>query len=377
MFDKNKMVIGEDILDEALESAKKVIFECSTSNGLFASGGIKGYNAVWARDSMISMIGASSSNEEKFKKVFEKSIITLAENQGKTGQIPNCVDRWSERKPHVDFKTIDSSLWFIIGNYLYMRRYGDKSLLKRYRKNIERALFWLQCQANGEAGMLAQLPTSDWQDAFPHRYGYTIHTQALYYFVLNLMERRNEAVKLKQMVNEDKDDNLWEGRYYYSYRWKNHGRYKEIGDWFDTLGNLLAIIFDLADKNKSEKILSYIKNNKINEPYPIRAIYPPITKKSKYWQDYYLDCEAGKPNHYLNGGIWGYIGGFYILALIKMGRMKEAEEELKKLAERNLNGNFPEWTNPLTKKHSGSLQAWEAGMYILAYESLKKRKVLI
>ncbi|VVB77672.1 Alkaline and neutral invertase [uncultured archaeon] len=225
--------------------------------------------------------------------------------------------------------------------------------------------------------MLTQLPTSDWQDAFPHRYGYTINTQALYYHALILVGKTKEAERLKFMVNSDKDDCLWNGNFYVAYRWKNHGKYKEIGDWFDSLGNLLAIIFNLATKEQAEKILDYIKKNKINQPYPVKVIYPPITKKSKYWQDYYLDCEAGTPNHYSNGGIWGYVGGFYILALIKTGKLKEAENELKKLAERDLNGNFPEWTNSIDKKHNGSLQAWEAGMYIAAYESLKKQEVLL
>lgn len=365
------------LLDECYEKAKDVIRKCSTPNGLIASAGKKGYNAVWARDSMISMIGASLANDESFREVFKRSIITLAENQGKTGQIPNAVDKWSERRPHVDFKTIDSSLWYLIGHYVYKERYNDDSLFNKHKDSIDKTLNWLRCQDSGETGMLSQLPTSDWQDAFPHRYGFTINTQALYYKILNLIWDNDSAVKLRAKVNDDEDDCLWNNNFYLSYRWKNHGKYKEIGDWFDSLGNLLAIIFDLADETKAKKILSYIKRKKINKPFSIKAIYPPIKKGDKYWQDYYLDCEAGKPHHYLNGGAWGYVGGFYILALIKLGKIKEAREELEKLAERNLKGNFPEWTNPLTKKHYGNMQAWEAGMYIFAYESLEEEKCLI
>jgi glycogen debranching enzyme len=364
-------------IDLAYEKAVECIKECSTPYGIIASGGTDGYNAVWSRDSMITCLGASLVKNKDFREAFKSSLGILREHQSKNGQIPNCVDKFSERKPHVDFKTIDSSLWFIIGNYVYKDRFNDKKLLIENKSSINKALNWLACQDTGEIGMLTQLPTSDWQDAFPHRYGYTINTQALYYKVLNLFGKKDEAEKLKLFVNEDRDDNLWNGEFYVPYRWKNHGVYREIGDWFDSLGNLLAIIFDLADKDKSEKILSYIEENKINEPYPVRVIYPPIEEGSKYWQDYYLDCEAGQPNHYSNGGIWGYVGGFYILALIKTGKLKKAEVELKKLAERDLNANFPEWTNPLTKEHNGRLQAWEAGMYILAYESLKKKKVLI
>ena len=133
----------------------------------------------------------------------------------------------------------------------------------------------------------------------------------------------------------------------------------------------------MADKDKAEKILKYIKDKKINEPYPVMSIYPAIKKTSKYWEDYYLDCEAGKPYHYLNAGIWPYIGSFYVLALIKLKKYDEAEKELKKLAEANLRGNFPEWINSVDKKMNGQMQAWDAGTYIFAYESLKKKKVLI
>jgi glycogen debranching enzyme len=367
----------KNLIDTAYEKAKECLKKCSTTNGMFASGGKDGYDAVWSRDSMISCLGASLVKDERFKEVFKASIITLKKGQSKNGQIPNCVDKFSKRKPHVDFKTIDSSLWYIIGNYIYKERYGSNLFFLFKKNSIKKTLKWLQCQDSGENGLLTQLPTSDWQDAFPHRYGYTINTQALYYKVLNLLGKTKEAEKLKRLVNEDEDDGLWNGEFYLPYRWKNHGVYREVGDWFDSLGNILSIIFDLADKQRAEKILSYIEKNKINQPYPVRVIYPPIEEGDENWQSYYMDCEAGTPNHYLNGGIWGYAGGFYILALIKMKKFKKAEEELRKLAERDLNGNFPEWTNPINKTHNGNTQAWEAGMYILAYESLKKKKVLI
>ena len=33
--------------------------------------------------------------------------------------------------------------------------------------------------------------------------------------------------------------------------------------------------------------------------------------------------------------------------------------------------------NPVTKESHGKMQAWNAGMFILAYESLRKRRVLL
>ena len=365
-------------IDKAYERAIEVINQCSTKHGLFASGGKKGYKGVWSRDSFITFLGASLVEDKLFKETFKKSLKILGRYQSKKGQIPNAIHGFDNKKPFVNYLTIDSTLWFIIGHYLYKKRYEDQEMFHKHKEKIDKALIWLSYQDMGEDIMLEQLPTTDWQDAFPQKYGKTINTQALYYYSLILMDKRKLARKLKFLVNKKKGLRLWNGEYYYAYRWKNHNKYKERGEWFDSLGNLLAIIFDLATSNQANKILKYIKQNKINYPYPVKSIHPPITKKSKYWQDYYLDCDAKTPHHYLNGGIWPYIGGFYILALIKTKKFNEAKKELKKLAESNLKNNiFPEWIDPITWKTHGRFQAWSAGMYILAYESLKKKRVLI
>jgi glycogen debranching enzyme len=372
-----------ELVEEAYQQAIKILDKCATSHGFYAA--YPGYDMIFGRDSMIISLAASLLKSSKMKRTFRESLITLGNNQSSKGQIPNAVDKYAMRKPHVDFMSIDSSLWFIIGHYIYKKKFRDNSLFTKHKKQIEKALEWISYQDAGEDSMPEQLPTTDWQDAFPHRYGHTINTQALYYFVLTLMGKSKEAKKLKDVVNNSVDFGLWNGEFYLPWRWKNHGKYQEKGEWFDSLGNLLAIIFDLADAKQSEKILSYIKKNKIDKPFPMKAISPAIRPGTKNWQDYYLDCEAGTPWHYLNGGIWTFIGGFYVLALIKMKKFAEAETQLQKLAEANMknNGNFPEWINGITgevgktEASVDSYQGWSASMYIVAYESLKNKHVLI
>lgn len=365
------------MIKEAYDSSIKVLEKCSTEHGFFAA--YPGYDMVFARDAMIISLGASLV-KDKFKETFKRSLVTLAKYQSEKGQIPNAIDIFSNRKHHVDFKSIDSSLWFIIGHHVYRGRYKDSSLFNSQKLNIDKAFNWLSYQDIGENSMLAQHPTTDWQDAFPHRYGYTINTQALWYKVLTLMNKKQSAENLKKTINEDKEEGLWDKEYYLSYRWKNHNKYKEKSDWFDSLGNLLAIFFDLSATKKSEKIISYIKKNKLAIPYPIKSIYPPITKNSKYWHDYFLDSNS-IPYHYLNAGIWTYIGGFYILALIKQKKFQEAEIQLNKLAEANLSSDFAEWLHGETglpsKAKIKSVQGWNAGIYLLAYYSLLKKKCLI
>lgn len=369
----------EVLLDNAYQLAVETVRECLTPYGLYASGGIDGYKGVWSRDSFITFLGASLVEEErkKFKNTFKQSLLTLGKYQSKNGQIPNAVLEFQKKKPQVDYLSIDSNLWFIIGHYIYKKRYHDKTLFNKHKNKIKDAFIWLRYRDLNEKGILEQLPTTDWQDAFPDKYGHTINTQALYYAVLKMSLKPFEAIKLKKNINKNNDLKLWNGNYYWAYRWKNHNKYKEIGDWFDSLGNILAIIFDLTSKKQSQKILDFIKKKKIHRPYPVKSIYPPIKRDSKYWNDYYLDAGA-TPNNYLNGGIWPYIGGFYVCALIKLKKFKEAKKELEILAESNLKGQpFPEWIDPIDKKTHGKMQAWSAGTFLLAYHSLKNKKVLI
>jgi len=367
------------LVDEVYDRSVEVVKKSCTKNGLYAS--VNGYNSVWARDSMISFLGISLL-DKKFKRTFEKTLITLSKYQSKLGQIPNNVDIFkdSKTKEGVSYATIDSSLWYIIGHYVFASRYKDKKLLKRFKKNIDRALLWVKYQDAGEDLMPEQQPTSDWQDAFPHKYGHTINTQALYYKALNLVGEKRLAGRLKGLVNGRSDKALFDRKkgFYLPFAWKNHDGLKEEGDWFDSLGNLLAVNFDLADRNKALSILNHIKNKGIDKPYPVKAIYPPITRESKHWQDYYVKS-GSFPYKYLNGGVWTYIGGFYVVGLVKMKKINEAKNVLRRLAEANEKSDFAEWMDGRTGKPSGgkSEQTWNAGLYILAYESVNKKKSLI
>ena len=78
------------------------------------------------------------------------------------------------------------------------------------------------------------------------------------------------------------------------------------------------------------------------------------------------------------------MGRVYVLSVIKSKKFEEASKELQKIAEVSLKYNFTEWLNGITGKKPKSKigitegnQAWNAGMYILAYDSLKRKKVLL
>ncbi len=403
-------------VERAYKGAIEVLNHSARKIGFYASGLPGGYEAVWARDSMITGLGvasldvishkhASSQNKsfdpgsdvisQKLNTTFLKSIQLLAKNQSKHGQIPNAVGSYNtERRSDVTFNSIDSTLWWIIGLYAYSRAYKDKSILKKHAKHLKNALTWLEYQDPNEDSLLVQQPTMDWEDAFPHKYGRVINTEALYYAVLNLTGQKKKAAKLKKILNgkTQKYLSLYDSKlgYYRPWIWKSHGpnpKYHEQDSWFDTLGNLLAITTGLATPKIANKILNYIEKNKINHPYPCKAIWPPIRKGDKEWHSYFDECEAREAFHYLNAGIWPFIGGFYVVALVKMKKFAKARKELELLARANQQARnekevkefgFYEWLDGKTGKVIGSsspYQTWSAGMYLYAHNCLATKQV--
>jgi len=196
-------MVKENVTDLCYEKAKQALETCFTKHGLYASGGKNGYKGVWSRDSMITLIGASTDSNPEFKTQFKKSLITLEKYQSKLGQIPNAVLNLDKKKPQVDFKSIDSSLWFVIGEYIYKKRFKEKSLFEAHEPSIKKAVNWLKHRDVGEDTTLEQLPTTDWQDAFPHKYGVVINTQALYYKLLDLINDKKSKAKLNNSVNKN------------------------------------------------------------------------------------------------------------------------------------------------------------------------------
>src|SRR5579872_245906 len=89
---------------------------CSTPNGLMASGNPLGHHQVWARDSMIALLGARFAEDEQIQASLRASIEVLSRKRAANGEIPNNVDA-TTLKPN--FRAYaDAGLWWIIGSSL-------------------------------------------------------------------------------------------------------------------------------------------------------------------------------------------------------------------------------------------------------------------
>jgi len=357
----------EVIIEEAYTRAKDVLDRCSTPGGLFASP-VK-YNAVYARDALIMSLGGLISGEERFIRQWQKSMDTLMDHQSPSGQIPNCVDTFIPSRPRIiALGAADASLWFLLTLAYAEKLFGE---FPEFHGAAERALVWLKYQDAHEDGLIEQQESTDWMDIVANR-GHVLYTNTLYFAALEL----GLDIKHAHLVRESINGFLWhaEKGYFHPWCWK-----QECGEWFDSAANCFAIAFGLADVEQTASIFRFIDENKVNTPYPIRVMYPPIQIGDRDWREYYrTEHELNLPDKYHNGGIWPWVGGLYVAALVRAGLMDKAREELYHLACANRLGinrpwEFNEWLHGISGEPMGSPdQGWSAGMYIYAYVCVKE-----
>jgi GH15 family glucan-1,4-alpha-glucosidase len=147
--------------------------------------------------------------------------------------------------------------------------------------------------------------------------------------------------------------------------------FRAVGEWFDSFGNLLAILAGVADERQTGIILDFIARHAMDQ-WPLRSLTPAVLPGDPDWRDYYGTLNA--PHCYHNGGVWPFLGGFYVAALVHTGR--DGAEALLRLAKLNAAGEFNEWHHGVSGEPMGVCdQAWSAGMYLFACECVKQGRV--
>jgi glycogen debranching enzyme len=391
-----------DLIDTALEKAKVILkSECSPI-GLMASP--EGYPHVWARDSVITSLGALLAPGHEF--CLRQSLETLAGQQSELGTIPNNVSVATGRLDHTNAGSVDSNLWFILGHAFQYRATDDTAFLQRQWPALEQALLWLRYQDSNDCGLLEVHEAADWADLLANRFN-ILYDNVLWYAALRAMAEMAGAIgkegnrygemaddvrhklRIVLWVGPENDDEWGEncpGHTEWQYTLSQvdpvlvkrpfflpYVAFRDFGDYCDVFGNLLAIFFDVANPAQEKRILDYLHQVGIAEPYPVRVLHPVIHPGNKDWREYYRNNNLNLPEQYHNGGIWPFVGGFYVAALVKAGRLDEARRQLDKLATVNRLGvdeewEFNEWCHGRTGQPMGyPHQAWSAGMYIFAY----------
>jgi glycogen debranching enzyme len=378
---------------DAIESLRR----CCSPWGLKASGRPLGHHQIWARDSMIALLGARFVQNNEIQDALRASVSILRDRRGPRGAIPNNV---ACATLHPNFRAYaDGGLWWIVGS----------TLLAPDPEVVREVLGWYEYQDVDQTGLLSMQEASDWQDLFCTR-GKGLYLNCLYVLALRraaelfegdegdrlrrraalVAERINasfwyagdgntsrhlsdtfstEGTPLRDSMGRSREmpvkRYLTDERYYLPYL-----GFRSLGEWFDSFGNILAILSGVADRQQSDIILDFISRYSLDF-WPLRSLTPVVRPGDPDWRDYYGSLNA--PDHYHNGGVWPFLGGFYVASLVKAGRTAAAELALRRLAELNQCGQFNEWHHGETGAPMGARdQAWSAGMYVFACECVRR-----
>ncbi len=351
---------------------------------------------------MIASLGARFAKADQIQEALQASLLLLQEHRGHNGAIPNNVDCATLR---ANFRAYaDGGLWWVIGG----------SFLTPDLNVVREVLCWYEYQDVDQSGLLSMQESSDWQDLFCTR-GKGLYLNCLYVLALRRaaeMFEGDEANRLRRradLVAERINIYFWYAGDGNTERSMTHtfstvgtpqldsmGRprkmpvkrylaaeqyylpylgFRSLGEWFDSFGNLLAILAGVADPQQTGIILDFISRNAVDK-WPLRSLTPAVLPGDADWRDYYGALNT--PHHYHNGGVWPFLGGFYVAALVKAGRPEAATLALESLAELNRCGQFNEWHHGETGAPMGAQdQAWSAGMYLFARECVRRGQALV
>jgi hypothetical protein len=355
----------------------------------------RGYTAIFGRDAAICALGMAVSGDAVLARHAALAIETLAQHQAANGQIPKFVD---VERAEADFwylGCIDATLWWLIAIALLDRdATPSPGLRARHAAGVQRAIAWLQAQEHQRFHLLQQNEASDWADIMP-RSGFVLYTNALWYLVKrlfglpNVTQTRENANGLFMPFEADIAE-YRRARLLVHYV-KRGARRRELylsfvnfasyGDEGDVFGNLLALLCGLADGSRALRVLRALRREGVADGYPVRAVCEPIRESSILWRPYMSRHRQNLAWQYHNGGVWPFVGGFWVAALAAAGRPEaELRTELAKVAAANAleDWQFNEWLNGRTLQPQGMpRQSWNAAAFLVADAAIARHRVFM
>ena len=352
------------------DEATRIISSCVGKNGVWASSSRYKYQC-WTRDFVIAtedVLLGWGQNE-----VVENHLTQLANRQEESGRIPIMyVDQplpWlvskignSIRNRRMSFLlknyfsqdgigqlspwTKDSEILFVQGLIKYVDKTGDQEFLKAHQTNIEAALDYIETKIMREGLVFG----GDWRDT-------RLDLDDKFLLTNNcLLSHTYEALGDEQKsksVSDEINRQFWNGQYYRDY----------LGvDNFDTLGNAMAVLYDIAPAQYHDSIFKSAES--LDTPFGYKLNDVTLPPKSKEETAIML-----RTNQF--GVIWPFIHGFMILAALKAGRSDLAQRQFQKW---NQLDGFYEFYDPLTGKgHGSNEQVWSAALYLRVADALSRQ----
>ena len=377
----------ETTIWEEIQEAKKAALEVLIHNAIGPYNGLPrtagwGYPEPYTRDLMFSILGIAVSGNQYLLESIRNVLETLAKNQTEHGHITSLVHDKENRG------SSDSSPLFLLGVGIFRKVTGEKDFLQQA---VQKAITWIEYQCPLDLHLVAQQPTSDWRDE-QWVLGYGLFVNTLVYSYLRILNQHERADKMFTEFRNFTNDGISEPAslregfrlkqkpYFAFWSYKIYS-----SERFDLLGNCIAILCGLASTSEAEKMISWIEDEceAMKKRGELACNLPPnffpfMQPEDPDWIPRYEIYNM--PGDYHNGGIWPFICGFYVAALVAADKPKLALEKLLELTKiikiSNTNGldfGFNEWIKAQDGNPKGQdWQTWSAALYLYATKCVEE-----
>ncbi len=342
-----------------------------------------GYPEPYTRDLMICGLGFLACGNQKLIKSLRRVLLTLAKNQSRLGHIPGLVHDRDDRGAS------DTTPLFILSVGIFQKATGENDFLE---DALKKSMTWMEYQSPTDRVIVQQLPTSDWRDE-QWVLGHGLFVNTIVYSYLRLFGEHEKANRLENQMGrftirgEVQNRHVHEGLSLPHKPYFATWSYKVLSDErFDLLGNSLAVLSGLASPSRSKSIVSWIeRESKSLRKQGLLALdlppnyFPYIQPEDPDWRPRYK--RYNMPGEYHNGGIWPFVCGFYVAAIVATGRFRLAEKKLMALTdlvrparEAEVEFGFNEWFRAQDGAPRGvDWQSWSAAMYLYSAICVEQR----
>ena len=342
------------------------------------------YPEPYTRDIMISSLGILITGNQKLIRSLRRSFEALAKNQSRLGHIPSLAHDPTDRG------SSDCTPLFLMAVGIFRQVTGEYNFLE---DAVKKAMVWMEYQSPTNRIMVDQLPTSDWRDE-QWVLGYGLFVNTIVYIYLHLFNQHQRALTLREMMGRFTVKGDRQNRHVHEGLVLRHKPYYALWSYkvyrserFDLLGNSLAILSGIASTSRAKDLITWIETEcqslRKNEELAVQLppnFFPYVRQGDPDWMPRYE--KYNQPGEYHNGGIWPFICGFYIAALVAAGRQQLAEKKLLALTElvrparqEDVQFGFNEWHRAQDGTPQGQdWQTWSASMYLYAAHCVENKK---
>jgi glycogen debranching enzyme len=367
-------------IDIAYEIAKSTLRDRYAGNGIHA--GKSHFSDNWLRDSSFAGLGSLCLGDYE---IVRTNILIALKHIKEDGQLPLRIGQknmllkmlgikgkigatYKEDKGVSRPKDQNSLIIILAAKYVEVTK--DKQLIMDNFEQLHRAMEWnFSCDEDHDL-LIEEGYYAGWADSIK-KHGKVLYTNILHYKAVEAFVKLCEIVNNKtakahyaavaKQIKERINALFWNGHYYIDWLGKHRN------DFLATDGNLLAILFDMADDQQAKQIEKHITKYRLDKGEITELNYPKYAAKHIFPLFFPIFIQD-----YHNGLQWLWIGCADVIAKAKVGREKDGMLLLEAIAKKivQYNGIYEVYFEgkPLKRFFYSSEQgfAWSAGFFILA-----------